>query len=249
MIIDIVVGAVVLISAAISFLRGAIRELLTIAGVIGGLFAAMAFAPSLSPIFRDWLGVSDSGEPAKLFDIIPMSIVADICAYASIFIIVVIIISVISHFTSASIKAMGLGPVDRTLGVIFGIVRAVVLLALLYLPFHLLMDENAKAKYFSDSKTHTYIEKTAEFIVQFLPSNAEMKNKSSEIMQGGIRKKLFENDILYNKDAKPEAEPETEKEPEESGYKDENRSELNELFEENAENPKEEAKPSADYNE
>ena len=229
MIIDIVVGAVVLISAAISFLRGMIRELLTIAGVIGGLFAAMFFAPSLSPTFRDWLGVSNGGEAAKLFDIIPMGIVADVCAYASIFVIVVIIISVISHFTSATIKAMGLGPVDRTLGVIFGIARAVVLLALLYLPFHLLMDENAKAKYFADSKTHTYIEKTAEFMVRFLPSSGEVKSKVSDVTDGQIKKKLFENDILYNKDAKPIMKPSDD--ADKDGYKQESRKELDNLFE------------------
>ena len=41
MIIDIVLGAIVLISAIISFLRGFIREVLTIAGVAGGFFAAI----------------------------------------------------------------------------------------------------------------------------------------------------------------------------------------------------------------
>ena len=247
MIIDIVVGAVVLISAAISFLRGMIRELLTIAGVIGGLFAAMAFAPSLSPTFRDWLGVSDGGEPAKLFDIIPMGIVADICAYASIFVIVVIIISVISHFTSATVKAMGLGPVDRTLGVIFGIVRAVVLLALLYLPFHLLMDENSKAKYFSDSKTHTYIEKTAEFMVRFLPSSGEVKNKVEDVTDGQIKKKLFENDILYNKNAKPlDVKP---KQEQQNGYKENSREEMDNLFEEKSEDMNRKPDDTTNYNE
>ncbi|HPF77787.1 MAG TPA: CvpA family protein [Alphaproteobacteria bacterium] len=228
MIIDIVVGAVVLISAIISFLRGFIREVLTIAGVVGGLAAAIFFGPKLSPVFRSWLDVTEDST-RKLFDIVPMGIVADICAYASIFILVVIIISVISHFTAGAAKAMGLGPIDRTLGVIFGIVRAVILLALLYLPFHLLMTEDAKAKYFADSKTHLYIEKTADFMVRFLPSSKDVKDKVEDVADGQIKKKLFENDILYNKDAKPAEKPAEKNE--ETGYKKDERKELEDLME------------------
>lgn len=230
MIIDIVVGAIVLISAIISFLRGLIREVLTIAGVVGGLFAAIFFGPSLSPVFRDWLGVVEGEEAGKLFDIIPMTIVADICAYATIFIIVVIVLSVTSHFTAATAKAMGLGPIDRTLGVIFGIARAVILLGLLYLPFHLLMDEDSKAKYFADSKTHSIIEKTADVMAGFLPSSNEVKTKVNDVTDGEIKKKLFENDILYNKDAKPIQK--TAPEPEETGYKQKERNELKHLMKE-----------------
>ncbi len=227
MIIDIVVGAVVLISAIISFLRGFIRETLTIAGVIGGLFAAIFFGPKLSPTFKGWLDVTEDSVE-KLFDIVPMGIVADFCAYAAVFIIVVIMISVISHFTAGAIKAMGLGPIDRTLGVIFGIVRAVILLALLYLPFHLLMDEDSKAKYFSGSKTHIFIEKTSDFMVRFLPASDDVKDKVEDVTEGQIKKKLFESDLLFNKDA-----PKIEKpvENEETGYKKDERQELEDLIE------------------
>ena len=231
MIIDIVVAAVVLISAIISFLRGIIRESLTIAGVIGGFFAAIYFGPKLSPTFSNWLGVADKPEEiTKLFDIVPMNIVADICAYAIIFIVVVIIISVISHFTAGAAKAMGLGPIDRTLGVIFGIARAILLLGLLYMPFHLLMDDASKQKYFADSKTHPIIEGTTQFMTRFLPSSDEVKDKVENVTEGEIKKKLFENDILFNKkdkktDVIPEAEPET-------GYKRDGRLELNDLIKE-----------------
>lgn len=228
MIIDIVVGAVVLISAIISFLRGLIRETLTIAGVVAGFFAAIYFGPKLAPVFNGWLSVSDNPkEVTKLFDIVPMNIVADICAYASVFVIVVIIISLISHFTAGAAKAMGLGPIDRTLGVIFGIVRAVVLLGLFYLPFHLLMDEGSKTKYFVDSKTHNVIEGTSEFLTRFLPSSDDVKQTVEDATEGEIKKKLFENDILYNKNAKPvDVKPKAS----ETGYDEEERNELDDLM-------------------
>jgi membrane protein required for colicin V production len=232
MIIDLIVAALVLISAAISFLRGFIRETLTIAGMVGGLFAAYTFGDDLAPLFRQWLDV-DPEEPAKLFDLIPMTIVADGLAYIFIFIAVVIIISVISHFLAGGIKAMGLGPVDRTLGVVFGIARAVVLLGLMYLPFHLLMEAESKAEYFGDSTTFPYIEDTAAFMAQFLPSSEEVEEavENVEIDESEIRKKLFDNQFL-SRDVEDESaeEPASEDQPE-SGYEPGQREGLDALIE------------------
>ena len=233
MIIDLVVAAVVIISAIISFLRGFIRETLTIAGVVAGFFAAVFFGPKLSPVFAGWLDVGDNPEEIeKLFGIIPMNIVADICAYATVFIIVVIIVSVISHFTSGAAKAMGLGPVDRSLGVIFGIFRALILLSLLYLPFHLLMSEESKTTHFSESKTHYYIEKTASYIATFLPSSDTVKDQVDETTDKAIdatlKGKLLENNFLKDKNEKPVEVPAKKTE---TGYEEDERGELEDFFE------------------
>lgn len=228
MIIDIVVGVVTLLSALISFMRGFIREVLTIAGVVGGLVAAYFMGPSLAPLFKGWLGAGPDDEPQKLFDIVPLSLVGDVAAYGAVFIIVVIIISVISHFTAGAAKAMGLGPIDRTLGVIFGIGRAIVLLGLLYLPFHLLMDDKTKEEVFAGSRTHYIIEKTAEFMVQFLPESQEVEQTA----QDKIKEKLQEQDILKSDDKKEDDEKPaaTPDDKGAEGYKDEQREKLDALF-------------------
>lgn len=230
MIIDIVIAAVVIISAAISFLRGFIREVLTIAGVAAGVFAAIFSGPKLSPIFDKWLNVSDDPDKMeKLFDIIPMNIVADVCAYAVIFIVVVILVSIISHFTAGAAKAMGLGPIDRTLGVIFGIVRAVILLSLLYLPFHKLMSAESKTEYFADSKSHYYIEKTSAYIAKFLPTSDEVKATVKDTADKTIKGKLMENNFLKDT-SKPATQPATAPKKE-TGYEEQERDALEDLFE------------------
>ncbi len=225
MIIDIVVGLVVLASALISFMRGFIRETLTIAGVVGGILAAVFVGPAFAPIVRNWFG---TGEGKKLFDIIPMEIVADATAYGVIFIAVVIIISVISHFISGAAKAMGLGPVDRTLGVIFGVARALVLLGLVYLPFHLLMDNDRKQEFFADSKTHYFIEKISATMAAYLPESEETEKTIKDGAGDLFKKKLEEQDILGT--GKKEETPD--KTPVEEGYKDEQREKLDKLFDE-----------------
>ncbi|MFA5593311.1 MAG: CvpA family protein [Micavibrio sp.] len=220
MIIDIIVGIIVLASALIAFMRGFIREILTIAGVVGGILAAIFFGPALAPTVRGWFG---AGEGRKLFDIIPVEIAADATTYGVIFIAVVILISVVSHFTAGAAKAIGLGPIDRTLGVIFGVIRALVLLGLVYLPFHLLMNESRKEEFFSGSATHYYIEKIAGAMASYLPDSEEVEDKTGD----AIKKKLEEQNLLGGGRAKS---PPAGEAPKEEGYKEEQREKLEELF-------------------
>ncbi len=238
MIIDIVVGLVVLSSALISFMRGFIREVLTIAGVVGGILAAVFVGPSLAPTVRVWFGVVDGKDTEKLFDIIPMEIVADATTYGVIFIAVVIVLSVLSHFISGAAKAVGLGPVDRTLGVIFGVARALVLLGLVYLPFHLLMNKERKEEFFKDSQTHYVIEKISATMAAYLPESDEVQDEVKKGTDDLIKKKLEEQNLLGGKEKEPEAELTIKplKEEDEEGYKDEERKKLDKLFNEPAMN-------------
>jgi membrane protein required for colicin V production len=234
MIIDIVVVLVVLSSALISFMRGFIREVLTIAGVVGGILAAVFLGPTLAPTVRVWFGVGE-GDPEnakKLFDIIPYEVVADVTTYGAIFISVVIVLSVLSHFISGAAKAIGLGPVDRSLGAIFGVARGLVLLGLFYLPFHMMMPEKRKDDFFKDSQTHYFIAKISAVMEAYLPESGEVKEEADDL----IKKKLEEQDLLGgDKKKEPEAEltitPLTD-EKKTDGYKDEEREKLDKLFNE-----------------
>ncbi len=214
MIIDIIVIVVLLASALISFLRGLMREILTILGVVGGLAGAYFGAPLLSPPMRSWMGVEAGVEPERLFGIIPYNLVADSLSYGLIFIVIVIILSIISHTLAKTVKAMGLGAIDRTFGVIFGLLRGVLLLGLLYLPLYLLLDVKAKEAWFSDSRTHIYLEKTAQALASALPDKALNKvakdaEKMEPLFKGALstREKLQSIDLLKkDKDLKKDKE-------------------------------------------
>lgn len=225
MIVDIAVGIIILISAAIAFLRGFIREVLTIAGVVGGVLAAIFLGPKLAPVFRGWFGVENGEKVEKLFDIIPMDVAADATAYAAIFVIFVIAISVLSHFIASGVKAMGLGPIDRTLGVIFGVVRGFVLLGLFYLPFHLMMKEESKAELFADSRTHYLIQDVAEILSGLLPDSEDVESVTKE-KQDDFRNTLLKQNLLPSTGKEPVAE----EKPKEDGYNNQERGEIDALF-------------------
>ncbi len=230
MIVDILVLIVLLISAFIAFLRGFIREVLTIAGVLGGLAAAYFLGPKFAPLFHGWLGVEKGVEPERLFGIMPYNIVGDILAHGAVFITVVILLSLVSHFLAESAKSLGLGAIDRTLGVIFGIIRGALLLGLLYLPVYMLVDQETKDQWFSGSKTHFYLEKSAGFLHGFLPDSAVQKIEDAPetLLQGNeAREKLKSIDLLKG-DKIPEEGAGTKSG---EGYNEQFRDKMDQLFE------------------
>lgn len=232
MIIDIIVLAVLFISALIAFLRGFIRETLTIVGVVGATAAAFAGGPILAPLIRSWLGVTP-GSTKKLFDVLPYPLVADILAYGGTFVIVLITLSILSHFISEGAKKIGLGPVDRTFGVIFGLVRGVVLIGLLYLPVYLLVDQSQKERWFADSNTHFYMEKTAAWMAQYLPNSAvaQMEQNVGNVQRtNNTRKTLQQMDILGGGEPVQPVETAPQTDPR-NGYTEDFRNDMDRLFE------------------
>lgn len=236
MIFDLVVLAALVVSCIIAFLRGFIREVLTILGVVGGGLAALSFGPHVAPLMRDWLGVVDGEDPKKLLDLIPYTILADVLAYGAVFIIVVIILSVVSHFLSGWARAIGLGAVDRSFGVLFGIARAIVLLALLYLPFYMLVDKTQRDDLFKDSRTHIYVEMTAAKIAEMLPASVAQDIEKKAQDSGGARDKLEQLDILrrdviqFTSSARDSV---VTKPTEGNGYDNEERRDIQDLIEDN----------------
>lgn len=244
MIFDAVVLVAVIISAIVAFLRGFIRECLTIIGVVGGLAGAYFGGPVLAPVMRGWLGVEGDGEKAeKLFDIVPMTVVADVCAYGSIFLVVVILLSVVSHFLSGAVKAVGLGPIDRILGIAFGIGRAFLLMSLLYLPVYLLSgeDERKNWSFLEGSYSRPYVENGAEWIAGFLPEDTGKKAEDAADQAGEkmneTRQRL--EDMEFIKDSVDHAKTKLDeagesvngKDP--TGYDTDERQDLNKLIETN----------------
>lgn len=179
MIIDVVVIIVLLFSAAISFWRGFIREVLTIAGIVGGIVAAYVGGPLLIPHMRGWFGVVDGEEPQMLFGPITYEMAADVTSYLTILLVVIFILSVISHFISEFVKNIGLGALDRTMGVVFGLARGILLLGLIYMPISYIVTDEQKETYLVPTRSYVYLDATAQLLMKYMPGEVEQALKDS----------------------------------------------------------------------
>ncbi len=244
MLIDIIAVIVVLASTFIAFLRGFIREVLTIAGAAGALAAAYYGGPILIPYLRGWIGIDeaevaeDASKMPKLFDTVPYDILATVISYGAIFVVVLIILSIISHIIAEIAKTIGLGAIDRTFGVIFGIARGVLLLGLLYLPIfltHTTEDEQKKVeRWFDGAQSHVYMEVTAKWIAQFLPETTkddikkQVEEGTEKAIENGARDTLERMDLLNNKTEHDNARGAVPQDG--TGYNENFREEMDELF-------------------
>lgn len=202
MVIDILVGIILLISALISFLRGFIREVLTIFGTLGAIAAAFYTGPLLSPLMRGWLGVVE-GEPVpELFGVVPYTIVADALSYGLVFVTVLIFLSILSHVLAEAVRKIGLGAVDRSLGVVFGLARGFVILALIYIPVNMFAGAEKMNTWFAGSKSRVYIELCAGWLSEFLPDDAFGGTDGKLPTESEARKKLEDLKLLNGDTAK-----------------------------------------------
>lgn len=239
---DLVILGVLFVSAVFAFLRGFIREVLTILGVVGGLAAALAFGRELVPLMSEWIGVDPKAEePQLMLGVVPYTIVADVLAYGSIFLVVVIILSVVSNLLAGWARTIGLGAIDRTLGVIFGIARGVLVLAVLYLLPYLLFEGDTRKDWFKDSRLIVYIEQTSAWLAEFLPDSVKnthssnVGDKANELTRA-TRDKLKDLDLLKG-DLDGDGENKTVTKPQEEGYGYGERQDMQELIEEQTDVP------------
>src|SRR5690606_12415044 len=115
---DLAVLGVIAISALFAVMRGFVREVLSVAGWIGAALVALYGFTPLRPHARDLLGPS---------------LIADIALGAVLFPFALIVFSLVTHAIAGRVRGSALSAVDRTLGLVFGIVRGAALVCLAYL--------------------------------------------------------------------------------------------------------------------
>lgn len=116
--VDLVAIAVLVVSGILAFLRGFVREVLGIAAWIGALVAAFALRPTVLPFFAGFVDASW---------------LADGLAVGSVFLVVLILLTLVVHAIASRVEDSALGGVDRSLGAVFGIARGAFLLVLGYI--------------------------------------------------------------------------------------------------------------------
>ena len=148
--IDGLVVLLVLISALLAYSRGLVRELMAIAGWVAAAVLAFIFAPQLMPLVKEIPMVGPI-----LADSCELAIIA---AFATVFAISLVILSFFTPLLSTLIDKTAASRVDRGLGLLFGILRGLSLVAISFFAYQSVLstetfavvDQSQSARIFSD---------------------------------------------------------------------------------------------------
>jgi len=116
--VDYAIIIILTLSALISVLRGFVKEALSLAAWVLAFWVAFTFHLNLATVLTEYIET-----PSLRL----------ISAFALLFVVTLIIAAVVNNLASQLVKKTGLTGTDRMLGVIFGIARGVIIVAILVL--------------------------------------------------------------------------------------------------------------------
>lgn len=154
---DIIVVTVIVMSGLFAFSRGFVKEALSIVAWAGAGFAALYGAAYLLPV---------------LARLLPRGPVTDAIAIIVLFLAVLVVLSLVTSAASRRIKHSGLSAIDRTLGLVFGLLRGVLLVCLGYLAlaWALPAEDQQQPRWMVRARTLPFLETGADQLRLLVPA-------------------------------------------------------------------------------
>jgi membrane protein required for colicin V production len=155
---DAVLIGVMLVSAVLAMIRGFIREVLSIAAwVLAAAAAAYAFF-KLVPLVN-----SSAFFNSEIF--------TKLAVTGGAFILTLIVVSIITVRFSDMVLDSRIGPLDRTLGFLFGLGRGLLIVAIAFLFFDWLVPPRTQPAWVTGAKSISLLKGTDEWLQSLLPDD------------------------------------------------------------------------------
>lgn len=156
---DIIIISIVFLSLIFGWVRGITKEILSIVAWVGGIYLAIILFPYTKELARSYIS---------------HGLIADFITVCGLFVLFLTIISIFNYFCSNFVKKSVLNITDKALGGIFGIVRGILIVAILDLIITQCM-LNEPPKWIEDSKLRPTITNVSDFIILILPDSIQTK--------------------------------------------------------------------------
>ena len=173
--VDIVVLAIIALSTLLALGRGFVKEILSIFGWIGaaiGTFLIFVYVPEV----REFVGKQ-----------ITDPLLAKIVCAVGLFVVLLIVLGFFNHAISSRVHASSLGPLDKSLGLVFGLVRGVVLVALAHMVMTdwLMPNKDQRPPVINEARTEPYVAMAADFIKSKIPQ--DWKDRAGAVFDEGSK--------------------------------------------------------------
>ena len=149
---DYVIIAIIIVSTLVSIIRGFIREVLSLATWVVAFIVAFSFCDKLADAF-----IAYTENSSLRFAI----------AFAILFLVTLILGGLIAHLISILISKARLNLADRSLGMIFGFMRGIIVIGVLLLLVQMVMPE--RPAWCKESYFVPHFQKLVDYLHGFFP--------------------------------------------------------------------------------
>jgi membrane protein required for colicin V production len=164
---DIIVIAVVALSALFAFARGFVKEALSVAAWVGAGLITLKGLPQLAPVAQKYVA---------------SPLLAQIAAGTTLFVVSLIVLSLLTSEIARRVKQSALSAVDRALGLVFGAFRGVVLACLGFLALSWAIPKEADwPGWVRSARTRTFLASGAEMLKSLVPSEARERSSAAAL--------------------------------------------------------------------
>ena len=154
---DIILFLGIFISLIIGYIRGFVKEALSIINWLLSAWLAFKYYSDLKTITLSF---------------IETNIIADAISFGILFLFSIIILTILSNLFSKNIKNSLLAPLDRIMGMIFGIIRAILLIIVLFIASNqTLWVNNTLPKWIYNAYSFPIILSATNYLKNILPNN------------------------------------------------------------------------------
>jgi len=161
---DLAILGVIAISAIFAFARGFVREVLSIVAWIG---AALATLYAFNDVYR------------LVVRFVTTPLLADLIAGAGLFVASLIVLTVLTGYLARFVQSSALSPIDRTLGLIFGLARGAFLVSLAYLMVDISLPQSDRPGWIKQAKSEPFLAQGAELLRSALPEQLQIKGTAA----------------------------------------------------------------------
>jgi membrane protein required for colicin V production len=161
---DIAIIAVIALSALFAFARGFVREALSIVAWVG---AALITLYGFNHIY----GI--------VVQFVTTPLLADLIAGAGLFVVSLIVLTILTGYVARFVHSTALSPIDRTLGLIFGLARGVILVSLAYLVVDVSLPQNDRPSWIKEAKSERFLARGADLLRNALPESLQVRSAAA----------------------------------------------------------------------
>ncbi len=209
---------VILASTVWATIRGGIYETVATLSWVVAAITARFVSPWLDKLLQGWFGVSES------------TVGTLVASYFIVFFIILLVVGFLNQKLRDRIQASVMNVTDHTLGVIFGIVRGVVVMGIAYwIALWYFSDTPRLPHWVADARTRPIMQMTAVKLDQWFIPGAENKLLKRDVAGTREAQKIFDNLInprVENKTHDAANKKDTPKINDETGYKNSERNAL-----------------------